>query len=86
MKGYLTTYAGLFQEHRDDVATVVSIEIPLIQRDYAQGRPGPFVAEIRHTFVDVLLRAIAGEESVSLDFIYIEWISGRFVRWMASRD
>lgn len=70
MKGYLTSYVGLFQTHPTGAPRIGSIEIPLIQRDYAQGRPGPFVEEIRSTFLEVLLEAIAGGEPVGLDFVY----------------
>ncbi|MHA7291498.1 DUF262 domain-containing protein [Arthrobacter sp. MDT3-24] len=53
---------------------VQRIEIPLIQRDYAQGRRGVKVDEIRETFLDVLHDALAGPnpQRVSLDFIYGE--------------
>lgn len=37
MKGYLTSYAGLFNAQPGGAPTVGSIEVPLIQRDYAQG-------------------------------------------------
>ena len=50
--------------------SIGSIEIPLIQRDYAQGRPGAWVKEIRVSFLEVLLDAIAGGEPVGLDFVY----------------
>lgn len=39
MKSCVTSYAGLF-------ATVERIEIPVIQRDYAQGRRGEAVERI----------------------------------------
>lgn len=50
------------------------IEIPLIQRDYAQGRRGTKVDEIRESFLDVLYSALVGPvpQRVSLDFIYGE--------------
>jgi hypothetical protein len=53
---------------------VERIEIPLIQRDYAQGRRGPKEDEIRETFLEVLHSAIAGADPVpvSLDFVYGE--------------
>lgn len=70
MKGYLTSYVGLFQAHPTGAPGIGRIEIPLIQRDYAQGRPGPFVEEIRTSFIEVLLDAIAGGEPVGLDFVY----------------
>ena len=70
MKGYLTSYAGLFETHPSGAPRITSTEIPLIQRDYAQGRPGASVEEIRIGFLDVLLDAIAGGEPVGLDFVY----------------
>ena len=70
MKGYLTSYAGLFNAQPGGAPAVGSIEVPLIQRDYAQGRLDPQVAEIRASFLEVLLDAVAGGEPVGLDFVY----------------
>ena len=70
MKGYLTSYVGLFEAQPDSMPNVSSIEIPLIQRDYAQGRLDARVTEIRVNFLEILLDAIAGGESVGLDFVY----------------
>jgi hypothetical protein len=63
MKSEITSYTGLF-------GTVERVEIPLIQRDYAQGRGGEAVERIRASFLDVLHRAVTGGEPVSLDFVY----------------
>lgn len=63
MDSYVTSFAGLFD-------TVDRIEIPLIQRDYAQGRGGAAVERIRASFLDVLHGAVTGGEPVSLDFVY----------------
>ena len=38
MKSYVTSFAGCSTPTRDDAPRSTSIEIPLIQRDYAQGR------------------------------------------------
>lgn len=46
------------------------IEIPIIQRDYAQGRRDAVASRIRESFLDVLTRALTGGEPVSLDFVY----------------
>lgn len=46
------------------------MRIPLIQRDYTQGRPGRRVEEIRSSFLDVLHGAISGGDPVGLDFVY----------------
>lgn len=70
MANYLTSYADLFSSRDTDAPAVTSIEIPLIQRDYAQGRTDGRVTEIRARFLDVLYDAVAGDEKVGLDFIY----------------
>jgi hypothetical protein len=71
MANYLTSYTGLFSsDATDDAPAVRTIEIPLIQRDYAQGRTDGRVQEIRARFLDVLYDALAGDEKVGLDFIY----------------
>lgn len=47
-----------------------SITVPVIQRDYAQGRLHPKVKAIRHGFIDNLLTHIADNSPLELDFIY----------------
>jgi hypothetical protein len=56
----------------DNAVAVERIEIPLFQRDYAQGRESDPVRRIRTDFLDVLRGAVAGDEqaAVGLDFIY----------------
>jgi len=44
-----------------------SVEIPIIQRDYAQGRPNK--EKIRNSFLDSLKKALS-EKPIELDFIY----------------
>jgi hypothetical protein len=78
MKGYPTSYAGMFMEIDEAAPAVASIEIPLIQRDYAQGRVTPRVDEIRSTFLDALHQAINGGEPIGLDFVYGEINDGKF--------
>lgn len=70
MRSYVTSYSALFHRVVPDVPTVVRVEIPLIQRDYAQGRVGASVERIRATFVDVLHEAVTGGKPVNLDFVY----------------
>src|SRR4051794_3996873 len=70
MRSYLTSYSALFTRRAPDAPAVERIEIPLIQRDYAQGREGSMVERIRTVFVNVLHRAVTGGEGVSLDFVY----------------
>ncbi|WP_062312146.1 DUF262 domain-containing protein [Demequina rhizosphaerae] len=75
MKGFSTTYGGIFRSV-DDRPYVASIEIPIIQRDYAQGREDEATATIRRDFLDVLLRAVTTDASIDLDFIYGEVTDG----------
>ncbi|HHU11589.1 MAG TPA: DUF262 domain-containing protein [Intrasporangiaceae bacterium] len=70
MKGYLTSFTGLFGERRNDAPPVERVEIPLIQRDYAQGRPDDRAQEIRSGFLRYLLDALDGRGAVGLDFVY----------------
>ena len=44
------------------------IQIPMIQRDYAQGREGE--SEIRKRFLRAIFNALENDETLELDFIY----------------
>lgn len=47
------------------------IEVPIIQRDYAQGRETPEVQILRNKFVnDFLIASIVANEKIKLDFVY----------------
>jgi Protein of unknown function DUF262 len=72
MPSFVTTFAGLFEHHLDGSPTIDQIEIPRIQRDYAQGRPDDSATVIRETFLDVLCDALTGADPVGLDFVYGE--------------
>lgn len=72
----LTSYVGLFEAELDGTTPIDSVEVPLIQRDYAQGRQSPAVTAIRESFLSVLRSAVAGEEPVGLDFVYGEVSDG----------
>ncbi|KAA6317679.1 hypothetical protein EZS27_032201 [termite gut metagenome] len=50
--------------------TLNKIEIPIIQRDYAQGRTTSEVERIRNRFLDALFRSITNGEHRVLDFVY----------------
>lgn len=67
--GYPTSFSGLFAEHPER-PPIQAIRIPIVQRDYAQGRPGPQVEDIRNTFLDALHAAVTGSRPVGLDFVY----------------
>src|SRR3954452_2799966 len=78
MKGYPTSYAGMFQQCDDEDVEVANVEIPLIQRDYAQGRRNPRVDDIRSTFLEALHQALTNGKPIGLDFVYGEVNDGTF--------
>jgi hypothetical protein len=70
MKGYPTTFLSLFDPPVDERPAIAEIEIPIIQRDFAQGRNDDDTRAIRERFVDALIHAVTTGEAISLDFIY----------------
>ncbi|MBZ9605043.1 DUF262 domain-containing protein [Phyllobacterium chamaecytisi] len=58
---------------------VAAIEIPIIQRDFAQGRQNIEVKRIRRSFLEFLKQALTGDEEISLDFVYGDTKDGRFI-------
>ena len=56
---------------------VEAIEIPVLQRDYAQGRSIEKIARIRKDFLDVLHDALVNDASVTLDFVYGDIVRGK---------
>lgn len=61
-KGEQLTFYKLFADKRWNV------EIPIIQRDYAQGRKS--AREVRETFLNTLHKHLKDNEKIDLDFIY----------------
>ena len=57
----------------------INIEIPMIQRDYAQGRDDTKNNELRKNFVAKLLSTIDNSEKLELDFIYGPVQNGTFI-------
>lgn len=68
----LYTLISLFKatKERKTSLPLEKIEIPLIQRDYAQGRKTQEVTRIRKRFLDSLYNALIQGKSLKLDFIY----------------
>lgn len=66
------TFIDLFRGTEGGGEALNGIEIPLIQRDYAQGRDMPKVNYIRRRFVGALKKALINNEPVTLDFVYGE--------------
>lgn len=63
MTGRTTSYVDLF-------ASVDRVTIPILQRDYAQGRTDPATTTIRRDFLRALAGAVRGGEPLGLDFVY----------------
>lgn len=72
------TFVDLFENGADELPDIRSVEIPLIQRDYAQGRRSPSVDKKRGKFLGVIHKAATGGEPISLDFIYGDVEEGTF--------
>ena len=53
----------------EKIIQLKKIAIPIIQRDYAQGRKEPKVTRIRNLFLKSLHQAII-EQPITLDFVY----------------
>ena len=53
-----------------DIISEYIIEIPIIQREYAQGRTTDKVKSIRKRFVDDLVASIKNNEKLHLGFVY----------------
>ncbi len=74
MNGRVTSFAGLFS----GADAVGRVTIPLIQRDYAQGRQDPNATRIRGAFLDVLHGALVDAGEVGLDFVFGDLRDGAF--------
>lgn len=66
MGATLYTFIDIFSNQESHINKIV---IPIIQRDYAQGRADKDVARIRERFLDALYTAVT-QAPITLDFIY----------------
>lgn len=57
--------------------SVEAIEVPILQRDYAQGRDIEKIVRIRKDFLDVLADALVNDAPVTLDFVYGDIVQGK---------
>lgn len=72
MAATIHTFPDLFQttfEQNGEPILLKKIVIPMIQRDYAQGRRSAEIVRVRSRFLDALYQAVLGEPII-LDFIY----------------
>jgi hypothetical protein len=56
-----------------------SIEIPMVQRDFAQGRESKDVLRIRNSFLNAIHSALVEDRPVKLDFIYGTITEGKLI-------
>lgn len=68
MKKY--SFKDIFELGEDGETTVKKILIPIIQRDYAQGRRDDDAKRKREDFLDSLYKAVTGPKGINLDFVY----------------
>lgn len=68
LHSFMDIFDSVFGEEPDCVQ-LKKIAIPIIQRDYAQGRRDPEVNRIRSRFLESLYRAVT-EKPITLDFVY----------------
>ncbi len=66
------TFKSLFKE-------INKIEIPIIQRDYAQGRKDEKVERVRERFLDTIFDALKNKKTLTLDFVYGEKENCKFI-------
>ena len=68
LHSFIDIFDSIFET--DSLPVKVSkIVIPIIQRDYAQGRENPEVNRVRNRFLDSLYGAVT-EHPITLDFVY----------------
>ena len=72
MNTTLHSFADIFDSSFTDGTETIKLQriiIPIIQRDYAQGRRDPDIDRVRSRFLDSLYKAVCGEP-ITLDFVY----------------
>jgi len=70
VKSFVTSFAGMFGHDEHGELRIDGIDIPIIQRDYAQGRQGQAVERIRTGFLNAIHHALTNNEHLHLDFVY----------------
>lgn len=68
LHSFMDIFDTTFGENQDAVQ-LKKIIIPIIQRDYAQGRKGSDVTRVRERFLESLYKAVT-EKTITLDFVY----------------
>ena len=66
---FMDIFDSQYVDDNGESSTLEQIIIPMIQRDYAQGRKGAEIARVRERFLASLHKAIT-EKPITLDFVY----------------
>ena len=66
---FMDIFDSQYVDDNGEPSTLERIIIPMIQRDYAQGRKGTEIARVRERFLNSLLKAVT-EKPITLDFVY----------------
>ena len=72
MAATLHSFMDIFDTRFEDGENSIQLQkiiIPIIQRDYAQGRDNPDVVRVRERFIEALYKAVT-ENPITLDFVY----------------
>lgn len=76
------SFYSLFGEHTmpdGKKYEIKKIEIPIIQRDYAQGRKNDAVSRVRERFLETIHEAFENNCHLTLDFVYGEVENGKLI-------
>lgn len=73
--GVLTSFSQLFCKNINGI-TVNAIEVPIFQRDYAQGRNNDQVNHVREQFIADLCTALDSDKDIHLDFVFGDVVDG----------
>ena len=68
LHSFMDIFDTTFGENQEEVQ-LKKIIIPIIQRDFAQGRKSPDVTRVRERFLESLYKAVT-EKPITLDFVY----------------
>lgn len=68
LHSFMDIFDTTFGEDKETVQ-LKKIIIPIIQRDYAQGRNGSDIARVRSRFLEALYKSVT-EKPITLDFVY----------------
>ena len=68
LHSFIDIFKTTFQDSGEEVR-LQKIIIPIIQRDYAQGRKDPDIDRVRNRFLDALREAVVNDP-ITLDFVY----------------